>query len=110
MVNYHCIAVGCNNDSRKSNKLTKYPNMVDENGNIVRFFVLPSASKQPRFRRRWIEALRREILHPNRSEFCHAVCSRHFTDGEPTDAIHTVYFKNFLSCVNSTKHRFMHAL
>ena len=55
--------------------------MVDENGNIVRFFVLPSASKQPRFRRRWIEALRRENFHPNRSEFWHAVCSRHFTDG-----------------------------
>ena len=49
--------------------------MVDENGNIVKFFVLPSASKQPRFRRRWIEALRREIFRPNRSEFWHAVCS-----------------------------------
>ncbi|XP_078311918.1 uncharacterized protein LOC111130722 isoform X2 [Crassostrea virginica] len=60
--------------------------MMDENGNIVRFFVLPSASKQPRFRRRWIEALPREIFHPNRSEFWHAVCSRHLTDGEPTDA------------------------
>ena len=47
MVNYHRIAVRCNyNDSRKSNKLTKYPHMVDENGNIVRFFVLPSGSKQ----------------------------------------------------------------
>ena len=92
MVNYHCIAVGCNNDSRKSNKLTKYPHMVDENGNIVRFFVLPSASKQPRFRRRrWIKALRRENFHPNRSEFWHAVCSRHFTDGEPTDAHPVVY-------------------
>ena len=48
--------------------------------------MLPSASKQPRFRRRWIEALLREIFHPNRSEFWHAVCSRHFTDGEPSDA------------------------
>ena len=55
--------------------------MVDENGNIVRFFVLPSASKQPRFRRRrWIKALRRENFRPNRSEFWLA---RHFTDGEP---------------------------
>ena len=61
MVNYHCIAVGYNNDSRKSNKLIKYPNMVDE------------------------------IFHPNRSEFWHAVCSRHFTDGEPTDAHPVVY-------------------
>ena len=34
MMNYHCIDVGCNyNDSRKSNKLTKYPHKIsDESG------------------------------------------------------------------------------
>ena len=47
--------------------------MVDENGNSVSFFVVSSASKQLTLRRRWIEALRRENFHPNRSEFWHAV-------------------------------------
>ena len=34
MMNYHCIDVGCNyNDSRKSNKLTKYPHKIyDKSG------------------------------------------------------------------------------
>ena len=60
--------------------------MVDENGNSVSFFVVSSASKQLTLRRRWIEALRRENFHRKRSEFWHAVCSRHFTDGEPSKA------------------------
>ncbi|XP_062598794.1 uncharacterized protein LOC134260234 [Saccostrea cucullata] len=85
MVNYHCIAVGCNNDSRKSSRLSKYPHMVDQNGNVVNFYVLPSATKNPKLRRQWINAVRRKNFKPSNTDHWHAVCSRHFVDVRPTD-------------------------
>ena len=42
MVNFHCVAIGCTNDSRKTD-IEKYPDMVDRYGNIVQFHPLPSA-------------------------------------------------------------------
>ena len=47
MVHYHCVAFACTNDSRKARNIQKYPDMIDENGNVVTFHLLPSAVKEP---------------------------------------------------------------
>ncbi|XP_062591744.1 uncharacterized protein LOC134253245 [Saccostrea cucullata] len=59
--------------------------MVDKNGNVVNFYVLPSATKNPKLRRQWINAVRRKNFKPSNTDHWHAVCSRHFVDGRPTD-------------------------
>ena len=84
MVHYHCIAVGCSNDSRKKDKLRKYPDMQDSNGNAVEFFPLPSGRKYPKQRKAWVTAVRRVDFNPGDNEYWHSVCSKHFIDHRPT--------------------------
>lgn len=84
MVHYHCVAVGCKNDSRKKGRLHKYPDMIDKNGNAVEFFPLPSAVKYPKQRKAWINSVRRADFNPGPQEYWHSICSKHFVDHEPT--------------------------
>lgn len=84
MVHYHCVAVGCKNDSRKKGRLHKYPDMIDKNGNAVEFFPLPSAVKYPKERKAWINSVRRADFNPGPQEYWHSICSKHFVDHKPT--------------------------
>ena len=83
MVNYHCVAQGCTNDSRKKDNADKYPEMVYKD-KIVVFHPLPSAKKNPKLRKIWLRQIRREGYEPDPGVYWHALCSRHFVDGEPT--------------------------
>ncbi|XP_063400331.1 uncharacterized protein LOC134684941 [Mytilus trossulus] len=83
MVNFHCIAEGCSNDSRKKHNAVKYPDMI-LNGCIVDFHVLPSVIKNPKLRQLWLSQIRREGFNPDPNCHWHALCSRHFIEGRPT--------------------------
>ncbi|CAG2187138.1 unnamed protein product [Mytilus edulis] len=95
MVNFHCIAEGCSNDSRKKHNAVKYPNMI-LNGCIVDFHVLPSVTKNPKLRKLWLSQIRREGFNPDPNCHWHALCSRHFIEGRPTkeNAVPTLFAYN----------------
>ncbi|CAC5383040.1 THAP1_3 [Mytilus coruscus] len=95
MVNFHCIAEGCSNDSRKKHNALKYPDMI-LNGCIVDFHVLPSAIKNPKLRKLWLSQIRREGFNPDPNCHWHALCSRHFIEGRPTkeNAVPTLFAYN----------------
>ncbi|VDI45182.1 Hypothetical predicted protein [Mytilus galloprovincialis] len=95
MVNFHCIAEGCSNDSRKKHNAVKYPDMI-LNGCIVDFHVLPSVIKNPKLRKLWLSQIRREGFNPDPNCHWHALCSRHFIEGRPTkeNAVPTLFAYN----------------
>ncbi|CAC5368789.1 THAP1_3 [Mytilus coruscus] len=95
MVNFHCIAEGCSNDSRKKHNALKYPDMI-LNGCIVDFHVLPSAIKNPKLRKLWLSQIRREGFNPDPNCHWHALCSRHFIEGRTTkeNAVPTLFDYN----------------
>ena len=76
MMNFHCVVIRCTNDSRKRD-IEKYPDMVDRNGDFVLFHLLSSAVEQPKLRKAWMKASRREHFNPGQNKRLHTVCSRH---------------------------------
>ncbi|CAG2257704.1 unnamed protein product [Mytilus edulis] len=95
MVNFHCIAEGCSNDSRKKHNAVKYPDMI-LNGCIVDFHVLPSVIKNPKLRKLWLVSDKKEGFNPDPNCHWHALCSRHFIEGRPTkeNAVPTLFAYN----------------
>ncbi|KAJ8319695.1 hypothetical protein KUTeg_002738 [Tegillarca granosa] len=69
-----CCVPGCVSDGRKRGR---YPFM-----NNVLFYPFPSALKEPKIRKKWLDQIMRPNDYiPGRS---HRVCSLHFIDGCPT--------------------------
>ncbi|XP_062609694.1 THAP domain-containing protein 11-like [Saccostrea cucullata] len=79
---YWCVVPGCNSDSRKKNKLDKYPWMED-----VSFEPFPTKRKEPKLRAKWITMIRR----PKECEPLahHRVCTKHFV-GNCRSENHTI--------------------
>ncbi|XP_062620990.1 uncharacterized protein LOC134282606 [Saccostrea cucullata] len=79
---YWCVVPGCNSDSRKKNKLDKYPWMED-----VSFEPFPTKRKEPKLRAKWITMIRRPKEYEPLAH--HRVCTKHFV-GNCRSENHTI--------------------
>ena len=55
-----CSAEGCNSSSDKKKDLSKYPWMAD-----ITFHTFPTALKNKKMRKRWLDMVRRQNFEPN---------------------------------------------
>ena len=72
-----CCAPGCNADSRKFNKLEKYPWMAG-----IKFFSFPHKTREAKSRKLWVSMTRRSNTSTVTKHT--RICSRHFVDEKPT--------------------------
>ena len=65
-----CTSEGCNSSSDKKKDLSKYPWMAD-----ITFHTFPTALKNKKMRKRWLDMVRRQNFEPN---YQSRLCSIHF--------------------------------